>query len=174
MDSSREDEFIQLLVRNRSQLFGFIFAIVQNVADAEDVLQKTSVVLWEKFASFDQGSNFVAWACHVAKLMSLKHLRSCRRDRLVFSDELIDELTLRRTNRSDRFAEPTEALAGCLEKLPEKDRELIRRCYTQGVTVKQVAEREGRPAGGVYNSLSRIRRVLYLCIRRALAVEAVE
>ncbi len=172
MDSSREDQFIELLMRHKSQLFGFIFAIVQNVADAEDVLQKTSVVLWKKFESFDADSNFVAWASSVAKFMSLKHLRNRRRDRLIFSEELVNELVQRQTNQAGLLATPTDRLAECLEKLPEKDRELIRRCYARGVTVKQVAENAGRPAGGVYNSLARIRRVLHACIRRARASEA--
>ncbi len=102
-----EDEFARLWLRHKSQLFGFIFAIVQRVPDAEDVFQQTSVVLWEKFSTFTPDSDFVAWACSVAKLKALKLLRSRRRDQLSFSEEFLNELADRQTDKADATAERT-------------------------------------------------------------------
>ena len=47
-DSSAE--FARLLREAHRELFGFIFAMLQNRADAEDVYQQTALVLWRKFA----------------------------------------------------------------------------------------------------------------------------
>jgi RNA polymerase sigma-70 factor (ECF subfamily) len=69
-------------------------------------------------------------------------------------------------------------LRRCLEKLSEKDRQLVRKCYGDGyrpqgarVTFKAVALELGRPVNTVYKALNRIRRALYECIERTLAVE---
>jgi DNA-directed RNA polymerase specialized sigma24 family protein len=67
------------------------------------------------------------------------------------------------------------ALRGCLDKLPDSDRQLVRHCYGDSrVTFKTAAEELGRPVNSVYKALNRIRRALYHCIERQLAVEGVQ
>jgi RNA polymerase sigma-70 factor (ECF subfamily) len=62
-----------------------------------------------------------------------------------------------------------EALSKCSAKLRESDRKLLEDCYSDSSGVAQVAQRCGRSPQSVHNSLRRIRRALYECIRRALA-----
>jgi RNA polymerase sigma-70 factor (ECF subfamily) len=65
-----------------------------------------------------------------------------------------------------------DALRTCLEKLPHTDRQLVRHCYGDSrVTFKRAAHILGRPVNTVYKALNRIRKVLYECIERTLAVE---
>ena len=65
------------------------------------------------------------------------------------------------------------ALGECLAKLRAKDRKLIEQRYAPGEKGKHVAERMGRPANSVYQSLGRIRKILMECIQRRLAAETV-
>ena len=66
MDPAREQanprEFIRLLMENERRIYAYIRTLLGNAADAEDVLQKTSVIMWDKFPEFDQGDNFIAWS----------------------------------------------------------------------------------------------------------------
>ena len=64
-----------------------------------------------------------------------------------------------------------DALAACLEKLPEKDRTLVSQRYLEGATTKTVAATVGRSVDAVYKSLQRIRSALLACIRRTLVLE---
>ena len=66
-------------------------------------------------------------------------------------------------------AERREALAQCVEKLRERDRELLQECYADASDVNSAADRRKRSSQSVYNSLRRIRRSLYECIVRTLA-----
>jgi RNA polymerase sigma-70 factor (ECF subfamily) len=66
----------------------------------------------------------------------------------------------------------SEALQGCLQRLPQSDRSLVEQCYGSDAKIKDVADALGRSAGAIYTSLCRIRQALLTCIERKLAVEA--
>ena len=57
--------FTDLLHESRSRLYGYIYALVQNQADAEDLFQETTLCLWQKFEEFEQGTDFGRWATRV-------------------------------------------------------------------------------------------------------------
>jgi RNA polymerase sigma-70 factor (ECF subfamily) len=88
------------------------------------------------------------------------------------SDATVDLLAQDAVERVDLLESRRDALRSCLEKLSEKDRQLVRHCYGDTrVTFKAVAEQLGRPVNTVYKALNRIRRALYECIERSLSVE---
>ncbi len=65
--SARKAEFAEQLARHHGQLLGYIYSLVRDLDDAEDLFQQTSLVLWDKFDQFDRSRSFVAWACGVAR-----------------------------------------------------------------------------------------------------------
>ena len=161
-------EFAEYLRLHQSQLFGYIHSLVRDLNDADDVFQQTAVILWNKFSEFDRRRGFVPWACGVARLEVGNFLRSRSRRRLYFTDELnlllVDaHAEMTRSELEDRRA----ALGQCLQKLRERDRRLLEDCYGEP-GVNATAERQGRSPQSVHNSLRRIRRALFECIRRTL------
>jgi RNA polymerase sigma-70 factor (ECF subfamily) len=168
-----QDEFLRLVKLYQSQLYGYLHAMLHNMADTEDVLQNTIVVLWKKFDQFEPGSNFLHWAMRTARFEALKFQRDWRRDRQYFSDAFVSELA------EGPFGSATEdlverrrtALAGCMQKLEDRDRRLLDNCYQSGATIAAVATQYGRSAQSICNSLRRIRQVLFNCIERKLAAK---
>ena len=65
-----------------------------------------------------------------------------------------------------------QALAGCLQKLPERQRQWIARRYEPGGSVGELAQQTGRTPKAMSEMLRRIRRALLLCIEHKLAHEA--
>ncbi len=170
--SDRNEVFVELLMLHQQRLYGFIYTLVPNPADAEDLLQQTSLVLWQKFHEFDLDKSFPAWACGIAHFQVLHYLRKKRRSHVVFSDELIAQLAKTRQNREESHLADSVALADCIDKLPESDRTLIKLCYAAKRNIKAAAADLDRSASSVYTSLVRVRRVLMDCIRRAEAEES--
>src|SRR3954447_10189113 len=84
----RKAEFSDWLLRPQTHLFGYIYSLVRDLDDADDLFQQTSLVLWDKFEQFDPSRSFVGWACGVARYEVLNFLRARIRHRLYFSDEL--------------------------------------------------------------------------------------
>src|SRR5262249_22037135 len=123
-------EFAERLRESQSRLFGYIHSLVRDLDDADDLFQQTTLILWNKFADFDPGRNFLSWACGVARLEVCNFLRGRGRQRLYFSDDL--NLLLAEAQgevSSDELEERREALACCIEKLRQRDRELLDECY---------------------------------------------
>lgn len=166
--STSKDEFVDLITRHRGAMYGYILALVQNSADAEDLLQQTCLVLWRKFDQYDPDGNFVQWASKIAQYEVLNFFKHKRRDRVVLSDELLSDLAVA-AEETDEDAVRREALAGCVKKLDASDRDLIEECYSGRTKIKTVASDRGRSADSVYKSLGRIRRWLFECIERALS-----
>ena len=164
------ERFLELLATHEAQLLGFLCAIVPNIQDAEDLFQQTILTMWQKFGDFETGTNFVAWGCQIARFKAMNHLKARRAT--VLDDQVLDLLTATQLNEDAGYRQARRrALSGCLEKLDEKDRTLIESAYSGEQTIKAIADDLARPPAGVYNSLARIRAILFRCIQATLARE---
>lgn len=185
MVSSRESEsqeptnpgsvaasFVPLFSNAHPRVYACILTLVPNRTDANEIMQEVSLVLWSKFDQFesneDPQSEFIRWACGIAYNQARRHIRQRQRDGLFFDDKLIDQIVQTREECTDLFEDRREALDHCLKKLKPADRELILLCYSSQGTLKQTAEKLGRPVNTVYKALNRIRSVLCRCIDRTL------
>lgn len=162
-------EFIKLLTEAQSSILGYIMTLIPDRARARDLLQETNLTMWKKAADFEEGTNFVAWACRIAYFHVLSFRRKMARDRLVFDDEVLDYLAEREEaivvqGENDR----ARALKECLEKLPKHQRELIEERYGPGGSVKTMARVRNRTEGSISQTLYRIRHALQVCVERKI------
>src|SRR5688500_9451024 len=134
------ESFVRALALAEPRLRAFLRPLVRTADDLDEVMQQTCVVLWRKYAAFEAGSDFAAWACVVARFEVLKFRRAKARDRHLFSEELLALLADEGAAELERRERERRALAGCVELLPPRQRELVARCYAAGVSIKQAAE----------------------------------
>jgi RNA polymerase sigma-70 factor len=161
------EEFARLFSRNARRIYGFIMTLVFNHHDAEEVFQNTNVVLWNKFADFQPGSNFFAWASRIAYYEVLSLMKQERRSR-TFSDESLELLANEAVALSDRSSERYDALEDCLSRLAAPDRELLQERYYYQRPPKQIAAIQARSVHAIYRALSRIHNTLLNCVQRTL------
>jgi len=172
--SKKTDEFLRLFAAAQPRVYGYIRTLLPTSReDADEVLQETSVVLWEKFEEFKPGTNFVAWACRIAYYKTLKFRQQQSRLPLALSHELADLVSQESLSWLEAEDSRWRALEKCLEKLKSKDRELLNLRYRQDGTAKMAAEAIGRSVESVRHSLIRIRLALLECVRRTLAAEEI-
>src|SRR5262245_32425055 len=133
-DNPRHAEFMRLFLSCEPRLFAFIRSLVFSRADADDVLQETALVLWEKFDQFEPDTRFDRWAFRIAHFQVMYHRQKKARDRLRFSDALVEQLGEDVLAESQNLQATQDALAQCLGKLPVADHELIRRRYQSETT----------------------------------------
>jgi RNA polymerase sigma-70 factor (ECF subfamily) len=165
----RHDLFSELISRHQSELYAYIFAIVRNWEDTDDLYQSVCLVLWRKFESFRLGSSFFSWARQAAKL-EVRNFLKRKRLRNYVSDELLDIFaeTVRRT-QSEEGNSYLPALRRCKAKLNAGDGELLNLRYVEDLNSREIAERLQRPQPTVCHSLMRIRQWLFECIRMELS-----
>ena len=160
---------MRLFLSCEPRIFAFIRSLVFSRADADDVLQETALVLWEKFDQFESGTRFDRWAFRIAHFQVMYHRQKKARDRLRFSDSLVELLGDDVLADSGQLEETQHALAHCLGELPEPDRTLIRQRYTGDTTNRDIARGSGRSESAISRALNRIYMKLLLCIEGALA-----
>ena len=71
-DPKRYDEFAGLVRLHTGQVLAYINALVLDWNNADNLFQETCLVLWQKFDEFRPGTNFLAWALHIANFKVMK------------------------------------------------------------------------------------------------------
>ena len=94
-------------------LRSFLRQLLPTWNDVDEVLQETSMVLWKKFSDFEDGTNFTAWACVIARFEVLKYRRKKSRDRHIFSDDILNLLADEVIEQQDRLEAQRHALDFC-------------------------------------------------------------
>jgi RNA polymerase sigma-70 factor (ECF subfamily) len=172
-DSNNEAEdrkrLMALMTRHQRQIFAYIYALVPNRYDAEDLLQETSVVICEKFHEFEDGTDFVAWACQIAYWRVRYSRQKYARSKVVFNQEIVDAVAQTAAEMAEELDDRHVALANCLQKLPQRDRELLLVRYEPGCGVEEAARRSGRTLQTAYKALARLRKLLLDCVSTKLA-----
>lgn len=167
----RTNEFVQLFTANARWIFAYIFMLVPNKDDAEEIYQETNTTLWQKFDEFAQGTSFRNWATQVAHYKILQYRDKRRRSPMLLDDALLEKAHQTAAKMGDQFDALRSALETCRGRLTASDRELLRKRYEPGATTRSVADETGRSVWAVYRALEKIHQGLYDCIRRKMAAE---
>jgi RNA polymerase sigma-70 factor (ECF subfamily) len=165
--------FLRLFLQNERRLYAYILTLLPNRADADDVLQEASLVLWDKFDERHPPDDFAAWACRVAYFKVLDFYKKSQRSRVRFSQAMLERVaeTVVEQSAALQLDERRAALATCVEKLRSRDRDLLTRRFAEGATTQSTAAEVGRSVDAVYKALARIRQALFDCVTRTLAQE---
>jgi len=165
-EPERFDEFVLALTEAQARLYAFVYKRLLNVELARDVLQETNLVLWRRASEFQPGTHFMAWAYRIAHFQILALRQKQAREKLVFSDELLQLLVEEEVETSELKQDRLTALQHCLDQAGDQPRALIAKRYAEGMAVQEIARRIGKSANAVSRSLYRIRLALLECVER--------
>jgi RNA polymerase sigma-70 factor (ECF subfamily) len=161
----------RLLVRFDRPLLRYIMTFIPRRDDAEEVLQRTATVIWEKFEEFDREREFLPWALRVAYFEVLNFRKQVARDRLVFCEETIAALAETRQSLASRLEAQRQALRLCLNELSPDDQALLKRRYGDAETIAALADERGKTAKALYRRLDRLREAITRCAQRRMQLE---
>jgi RNA polymerase sigma-70 factor (ECF subfamily) len=167
-EAESRKRLMALITQHQRRIFSYIYALVPDRYDAEDLLQETNVIICEKFNEFEDGTDFVAWACQIAYWRIRYSRQKFARSKVIFQQEIVDALAQTQATMAPELDERHEALAICLQKLPLRDRDLVLTRYEPGSGVSEAAQRSGRSMEAAYKALARIRKLLFDCVSHRL------
>lgn len=161
-----EESLATLYDRYRTILFGLLIRILNNRAEAEDVLQEVFVQVWQRARDFDEnrGKGFT-WLVTLARSRAIDRLRSLgSRSRTVeeatreTKDTIVDAIEDAINN------ERGAAVQAALRELPEEQRAALLMAYFDGFSQSEIAERTNIPLGTVKTrmrtGMAKLREVL--------------
>ena len=169
--AAAQQRFLSLFLRSEREVFRYVAALVPNVADAEDIVQQTALVLWEKFDAYDPGQPFTPWACRFALNKTKQWLERRQRWRALLEKGLAEELARRREEMQPELDARLRHLEGCLGKLPAEQLTLIEGYYYRREEIETLATKSGRTVAATYKVLQRVRLALQHCIENAAKPE---
>ena len=170
--NDRNKQFVRLLRQHDKRLSAYVFSLVPNWSDAEDIVQETCARLWEQFDDYRPDADFGAWACTIAHYRVLAYRERTGRDRLQFNENVVQLVGEQVAAVSDdQQNERMTLLAKCMQKISDKGRTILRRFYLEEEKIDQIAADNHCSANAVRLSLSRTRRSLRECVQLHLKDE---
>lgn len=170
-DSHRTGEFLRLLGVHEERTKAFVFSLVPNWADAQDIAQEVRLRLWEQFDAYDPTKDFGAWARTIAFYQVLAYRKRLRGRQAQLGQESLELVAVTFTAGVEHFEARGNALQRCLQKLATAKRQILLRCYAGHESVRQVAESLGRSFEAVRKSVFRTRTQLASCVEQELKGE---
>lgn len=164
----RHQKFLRLLMAHEPAVRAYLRRLVPTRADADDAMQETAVILWEKFDEFRDGGDFRAWAFGIARFKALSWARDRGRSRLVLAADVLDQIARETDERESVLDRQRAALETCVDKLPPEHRDLLMAAYQPKARMQEIADAGGRTIAGFYQWLYRIRQLLLECVQREL------
>lgn len=165
--NAAQQRFLSLFLRSEREVFRYVAALVPNIADAEDIVQQTALVLWEKFDAYDPSQPFTPWACRFALNKARQWIERRQRWQALLQGGLAEELAQRREELQPELEVRLRHLEGCIRKLPEDQRSIVEDYYYHRTEIEKVAESSGRTVEATYKALQRIRNALQICLETA-------
>ena len=171
MANERHEEFVGLLTASHDKLLGYLLSLLGRWHDAQDVLQRASLLMWQKFGSFESGTDFIAWASTICFYEAKYFQRIASRSAAHFDEDLLALLSAERAEDLKQHERRMEALETCLSSLREDDCRLLRTSCAGHGDITALAERMGRAPRTLYNKLALLRRTLADCVMNRLQEE---
>lgn len=169
----KHKQFLRLFLQNERRLYAYVLTLLPHRADADDVLQETSLTMWDKFDPGAPPTEFLAWARKVAYHKVLDFNKKSTRAQARLSTIFVKRLAETAAAQADelQLEERREALTHCIEKLPPADRDLLTHRFADGATTQSTSEQLGRSVEAVYKALAKVRENLFQCVQKSLAKE---
>ncbi|MCH2176750.1 MAG: sigma-70 family RNA polymerase sigma factor [Lentisphaeria bacterium] len=176
----QEPDAAEFLAKNfSSRIFGLALRITQNHSDAEEIVQETLTVVWNKWSTFREDSDFSSWIFRIAANQAYMKLRKSKRQSQMFSlndlatqtaqlirlqkQSLFNTSFVKETQKPDELLEKQElhiVLQKEIDALPEKFRLVLVLKDIEGLQLKDICEILDLSLSAVKSRLHRARKLL--------------
>lgn len=154
------ERFKQQFLPFHPKLYRIAFALLENKADAEDILQEAYCKLWNKREELEDIRNPEAFSVTLIKNLCLDFLRSPQANRY---EESIEEITLSTDSSPEQQLEEKDKvklIRGLINRLPEKQRQVIRLRGLDDCSLDEIEQITGLSSANVRTLLSRTRKLI--------------
>lgn len=161
--SGNQEAFGRLIRLHQKRLFRFVYSLVGDFDQTEDIVQEAFVRAWQAMERFETSRSFYPWLSRIARNLAFNQIKSERRK------ESLQKL-------QEKGFEPKSGELGPLEKLiddegrrhffvavmnlPETFRTVFVMRHFEGLTYAMIAEQLKIAAGTVDSRLFRARQML--------------
>ena len=162
-------QIADLFAIHEKAIYRFVFSMLPNRADADDVVQETLVQLWENVDKYDVSRPFLPWAFRFAYRQVLMHRRRQDSHRQYLTDDVIEAIAEESSPEASSEDVRLVALGDCMGQLNDDESQIVRNRYEGEQTLAELANEMGQTSNTLYKRLQRIRERLVNCVQRKLS-----
>jgi len=169
------EQFVALVREHQSGLRAFIRSLGVDPMWVDDLAQEALVIAYERRKDYDESLSFRNWVWGIARNCVLNERRKVARRSRILQENITDILLatsgdfLEPEGLSDDDRARSAALRACLDEMPERSREMLRRRYEQEMKATDLAEEYNMNPSAMRKALERIRTAIRLCMETRLS-----
>ncbi len=171
MKQSDSLDFDALVREHQAGLRAFIRALGTDEAWVDDLAQEVFIVAFKKQAEFRRDEDFGKWLRGIARRQVMgERTKAARRHRIMHDGitEVLLTLGVEKYEPEPARELVVETMKGCVDKLDEPQRELLRFRYEEGRQCKDLAAELSSTAAAIRKQLQRIRTAVRKCMEAQL------
>ncbi len=169
--TSNREAYHELFRRYEKKLFVYIYHMVSNREETEDILQNVFTKTYRSIEKFDVNRKFSSWIYRIAHNETINYLKrknkkqfisfedvSTSKDKLEasFSEDFIEDVWMRR--------EENEEIDAALEKLPLKYKEVLKMRYFSEYSYEKISAILHKPVNTVGTLINRAKKKLVAAV----------
>ena len=157
--------FEELVRKYQAGVYGYLFRMCHNAADAEDLAQETFIRAWQALPRFRQESSFKTWLYRIATNLCLNRLSRTRRTEPL--DETIPARTADEPQEAWQRKRRTLAVESALAALPPDQRSAVILSVYEDLSYAEICAAMGKSIPSVTSLLYRARNALRQSLQTA-------
>lgn len=165
----------EILVReNADMLTAYVRSVVRDSGLVDDIFQETMLTAWRRLADYDKTRPFGPWLRGIAARVMLAQRRKRARGFVLCEAEILEHLEARyealHRQTGDTLDAKLDGLRDCIERLPDRYRDVIRLRYGEELETETLARQLHLSVETVKKRLQRGRARLLECLQRKLSL----
>ncbi|NDV93730.1 RNA polymerase sigma factor [Dysgonomonas sp. 521] len=152
------ETFKKVFLPYHQKLYRIAYRIVQDAANAEDIVQESFIKLWNKRDELGNIDNTEAFAIIILRNTCLDYLRKTKNDYHTSYDADIPETTSLSTQIE--IQDDAKYVKSLINKLPEQQRQVMMLKHWDGYTDEEIENMTGISPGNIRVILSRARKTI--------------
>lgn len=150
--------FEELVRKYQAGVYGYLFRMCRNTADAEDLSQETFIRAWQALPKFRQESSFKTWLFRIATNLCLNRLSRTKRTEPL--DETIPARTSDEPQEVWHRKQRAIAVETALAALPPDQRSTVILSVYEDLSYEEICTAMGKSMPSVTSLLYRARNAL--------------
>lgn len=152
------ETFKKVFLPHHQKLYRIAYRIVQDVANAEDMVQDAFIKLWNKRNEMSDVENTEAFAIIILRNTCLDHLRKTKNDfQTTYDTEIPETVSLTKQLEVNDEANKIKDL---INKLPDPQKQVMIMKHWDGYSDEEIEQVTGLSPGNIRVILSRARKTI--------------
>lgn len=169
--SGHPEIYDEIVSRYQRKLFSYVYRLVGNKEETEDILQNVFVKAYRNIKTFDIERKFSSWIYRIAHNEAINFLKKRNKKKFISWEDIVASKDKMETKSDERSPidiwirkESAMEINQAMEKMPEKYRKVLMLRYFSEKSYQEIGRMIGSPVNTVGTLINRAKKKLMVAI----------